>query len=1139
MKGDFSKWALDSLDNITGVLHQQGRALTDPDWNAADVIVRRLRQLQGRDAFGPHVAAVPQELKDSFKIVNATTDGVSVQVGLHPGRIWVDGLVVQQAGTGTVTRNAAYLSPPIQSPAASAATITNGVRDAVILEVWEDAYNAFQNPQALIEPALGGVDTTERVKLYHRLRLLRLVAGDDCGNLASKLADNFPAKGKLTVSAQSVTISGDCPVEAGGGYTGFEHYLFRLEIAEPSSTGEARFKWSRFNGGLVGRGIKSVTEDKVTITANDQMINHCGLNNFYLEAFQEDPATGLWALTLSADASLSADGELTLSNISGTWPGGAGNEAFFRLWDGIERIADYPINPNPVELALGMRLQFTAAASGNSNYTPGDFWTFPVRAPGAVGFDTGVWPVNAAPQGIHYHRAPLAILNWNSAPPTSITFPGNIQDCRRVFRPLTKLNNCCSYTVGDGLHSHGDFDSIQAAINQLPGSGGRICVLPGEYHENIIITKNNIEIHGCGVRSHLLATTTMPAIRILDASNITLRDLQITAHQDGIGIHVEREETEPQFIALETLNMNAAKRSAIEVDSGRFIRICHNQVHMQDTASDWHAVFVTADDVLIEHNEIIVIPGNTQNTLAATSGGALHASAGRGGLHLGGTSERVQVIDNLIAGGIGNGITLGTVEVIDPSGDNPTGIIGWVAGKGDPCDPCAPGTIYVPPGNSDNGEPVYHSTGALYEIRIERNRIYNMGLNGIAVLAFFNLQEEDEFISVVDIKILGNSIKGCLRRDLAEIPDDMVNSMGYGGIALADVEHLVVHDNLIEDNGPDHLEPVCGIFVLHAEGVDVSRNRIKNNGAKTGESANGAKQGARGGIFIVYATAPKIPVQIRGKLYPRQDGEPALKVHDNIVVQPLGRAISATVLGPVSVLANQLTTQGMVYRAGSPSVFASAVYLFNLGISNELYLQQLFFSGKNINDLKTAPVASTDQDTITVAQQGLDDQRMFGYLGNGNVLFNDNQIMLDLIDTTGFNLSVASIVIASLDDISFSDNQCDASFDFVFDDFVLTQAFIFGVTIRVCSNRFKESVLGALFSALSYSFFANTTMLNQATHCIKAFNLLGAGNLHKQPNTVLFDLFKLCDDDNKLIGTQQATLNQANTQPQNVLMLLK
>ena len=94
-------------------------------------------------------------------------------------------------------------------------------------------------------------------------------------------ADNFAGKGKLTVTPDpAIVITGDCPVEAGGGYTGFEHYLYRVEIADPAG-GAARFKWSRFNGGLHGRGVFKAGgapgTGTVTISANDQMINHCGL----------------------------------------------------------------------------------------------------------------------------------------------------------------------------------------------------------------------------------------------------------------------------------------------------------------------------------------------------------------------------------------------------------------------------------------------------------------------------------------------------------------------------------------------------------------------------------------------------------------------------------------------------------------------------------------------------------------------------------------------------------------------------------------------------------------------------------------------------------------------------------------------
>ena len=185
--------------------------------------------------------------------------------------------------------------------------------------------------------------------------------------------------------------------------------------------------------------------------------------------------------------------------------------------------------------------------------------------------------------------------------------------------------------------------------------------------------------------------------------------------------------------------------------------------------------------------------------------------------------------------------------------------------------------------------------------------------------------------------------------------------------------------------------------------------------------------------------------------------------------------------------------------------------------------------------------ALEDSEYIVAPRKGTDDQHLFAYVGNGNVLFNDNQVLLDLIHTTGFKLAMTSAAIVTLDDVGFEDNQCDASFDFILDDFVMSNVVVIGWTLRVSGNRLKEAIAGALFSALTLSLFANTTALNQGTHCIRAFNLFGASNLQKSPNTVMFDIFGLCtqDDDMKYLhGSEQAGLVPANEKPQQVLVLL-
>ena len=1099
MRGDFSRWYFDSKDNFSGVLHQQGRVLLDGDWNAETSIINHWQDTAGRDIIGPGVAAVPSGEVDNLKILAALVNAsAEVELAISPGRVWVDGILTCLPGEepdllADVHRIATYLQPPIQSPSFDESTIGEGVRDAVILEVWREEINGFQMPDELIEPALGGPDTTERILTAMAFRLFRLGPEDTCENIGDRLTDDFSQKGKLKVSLEPPeATTGDCPTAEGGGYTGFEHNLYRIEIAQVESGSPAMFKWSQFNGGLVGRGIFDAATLKVTITANLQAIITSGLTDFYLEAVEYDSEAGKWKVTYGAKVTLNSDNEIDLpvTPVFGLIPATAGS-VFFRLWNDIRLTSDFPqvIAPTePTVLRDGIRLEFEPTLG--ANYFPGDYWTFPVRA-GEIK-NPEILIDYKAPEGIHYHRVSLAILNWDGD--QNITAPEDIEDCRRVFQPLTRLSTCCTYRVGDGMQSHGDFDLIQDAINHLPEEGGEVCVLPGIYTENIVIeSRVNITVRGCGERSRIVSAapsgefvTANPVIHISNSEDIKIEFLAVIAHDTGIGILLEdlppeeeiRERLPLREITLYNLHIAAAARCGIEVHGGSLITISGCIIEMNDVPSPWPGIYFIGEDSLIENNMIRV--KSLREEFAGVKLGGISAAAGLGGLQIGGTSEGVRIINNLIQGGIGNGITLGSIQIIDVGGNDKGGIIGWVVNADDRCSPCKPGDVGIPPRGGDDDGTQQVSAGDLFEILIERNRIFDMGLNGVGVIGFFNLDVEDEFITVERLTIIGNDIRRCLRRPLAAIPADMVNSMGYGGISLADVEYLVIHDNVIEDNGPNHLEPICGIFVLHGEGIDISRNRILNNGEKTDEPAKTAKIGRRGGINIVFGIAPTVPVVFMKKQFPTQDGVPAVRVHDNIVSVPLGQALSLTALGPVSVVGNQFTSRGMVLQFSpiSPTFIASTVMILNLGVSNELYGQLLAFNALRRGQ-SYASGAKISGGNIIISKVGLDDRRIGQYLANGNVLFSNNQCVLDLIET-GFSLSISSVLIVSLDDVGFHSNQCDCS---LADDLVLSQAVIGGFSVRVSDNRLKEGIFNALYSAITLGVM-NATTNNQSTHCI-------------------------------------------------------
>jgi uncharacterized protein DUF6519 len=1105
MKGDFSSWRDERRQNFNGVLHQQGRVLLDSDWNAGTGLILDWEDTAARDIIGAGVAAVPADAPDSFKIQAANIVGGNCQVTISPGRVWADGLLAYLDAASDVIRLATYLQPPIQTPPADLGA--SGTRDAVVLEVWREEINSFQLPSLLIEPALGGPDTTERVHTEIALRLFRLTDPDDtCDSIVPSLQDDFDSKGKLTVELEApTTTTGDCPLAEGGGYTGFEHNLYRVEIAKVNPTLTPMFKWSQFGGGLVGRGIFDAAAQTLEITANQLAINNSGLQEFYLEAlvFNPDPPAtiglGHWEVTFGAKVTLGSNDIITIPDSTipnnpdiffGSVPATT-SSVFFRLWNGIEAIGDFA-GPNPNPLQDGILLEFDPVAG--ANYVAGDYWTFPVRA-GEIS-NTSPLIDHKPPEGIHYHRVPLGILTW-----TSPASPAEIEDCRRIFQPLTKLSTCCTFRVGDGIHSHGDFTKIQDAVDHLPASGGEICVLPGRYEENVRIEgRKNITIKGCGRRSEVVSPTpgtppADPVIHIIESQNITIQSLLIQADDTGIGIRlegrpievivIEEDEGVPLLdITLEHLLIRAATRSAIEAEVGYNVIIRRCRLEMKDVPTNWPGIFFIGEDSLIE--ECVVVVEDLERRLGGfevinplDDAFALAAEAAQGGIQLGGRCERIRVINNVIARGIGTGIILGNLLTISTDTGEP---VDQPEPEPDPCFPCRPGDTTVPEPEDDTTDTI--SGGDLYDILIERNRIFNMGLNGIGVAGFFDLEEADEFISVHRLLILGNEIHRCLNRTLEIIPQPMLDAMGYGGIALADVDELVIRDNFITNNGPDFREPICGIFILHGEGVEISRNHILNNGAKSAastETGGSAKPGRRGGINIVFALAPVVPVVLPQTpfndvetIVPAQSGFPALKVHDNVVSVYLGQALHVTALGNVSVLDNQFSSRNANLRVTETFV-ASTVFILNLGLSNEFYLQLLLFSILNKGQVNP------------VEQPGLDDRGIGKFLVNGNVLFANNQCSLDAVEV-GLSLALSAIFIFSLDDVGFHSNQCDCN---LLDDFVLTQAIVGGVSVRVSDNRFKEGLFNALFSAITLGLF-NTTTDNQSTHCLW---IIGAPNL--------------------------------------------
>lgn len=535
MHGDFSRSGFDDQANVDGVLQQQGRVLTDADWNEQTWLGDRWQREAARAAIGDGMAAVSAADPDALLVVRAGVANGEISVDVNPGQVWAGGLLAYlRASTADATaverRVATYLVDPD-----GAAPGTAGTRDAVVLELWRDTLNGFQVPQWLIEPALGGVDTTERIWHGLALRLLRLAPGAGCDDIGDRLADDRTQRRRLTVSLAPTQITGgDCPVVVGGGYSGFEHDLYRVEIADVAGA-DPMFKWSRFNGGLVGRGTFDPVARKLTIRANRQPILRSGLQSFYLEALEPlpqrppQPAAGdtertaelaeEWRVVYGARAVLASDAEIDLTeDLLGVIPGAPDRTFFFRLWDDIRPVADFAQGA-PVDLVDGIELQFRPAGTS----APGDYWTFPVRA-GDVG-NPDVLVDDLPPEGPERVRVALGVLRWGAG--ATVTHDAHeIEDCRHVFHPLGDLAPGCCVAVAPG-------DDIGRAIRRVRRRGGGcLCLLPGEHRlfEPLSLAgAQDVCIEGFGLSSRLVAGAELgaPVFDLAGAANVSFRSFTI------------------------------------------------------------------------------------------------------------------------------------------------------------------------------------------------------------------------------------------------------------------------------------------------------------------------------------------------------------------------------------------------------------------------------------------------------------------------------------------------------------------------------------------------------------------------------------------------------------------------------------
>lgn len=931
MKGRITR-EHDARQGYEGVYFEGGSAVTDADLNASFDAQRKQIEMLQRAWIGP--AGSPD---DGWKVTDLSTFNAAgqdwVTFDVQAGHYGLDGNLLHNPSPYAYDAQANALSASLmtgfQLPVPTVAEVQAGdgaaLYDAVVLDVREVAVRVTEDSE-LDEVAMRS-DPATRTKYSPKVRTFRDVPPTCAAARVDVLNQIATPNGSVDLPTPAIlsdarlrvqlgevpNVDNPCAPEQATGYFGRLNHTIKVMLTDPN-----HFVWGYQNGEGLYRAtmqagdpntLRLVTpfDDSALFPVSGQIVEVCTWDMALPNG--EKTAVPLGRFHALGEGYLPQDETIVLNTPIDAdvldWYNtrlAAGDEPYFflRFWQPAETpmAASEPTGLARPLAQTGVLLDFLADGR------PGDQWTFSLRvnANDTVFPKRMLEPGGQPPESIERYADLLALIHWTVQGGEVV---GHIHDCRRRIRPLWKQKDCCTFKVGDGVTSFGDFDRLEDAIAELPHEGGQICLLPGQHQSGVVIrNRENIMITGCGDRTVILPTfDDRPLITIEDSENIALKDMFF---MDSTGLAIAGARNRRMRLSGITTRGRGSAISLVRA-SGLRIRDCSFFAEAEPT--------VIPPALFPSQRPLVVVGGNQielrDNTIRCEESDLALQSLG--GLQITSNSENVWIESNVIFGGLGHGITLGHLQ--KAKGQNLTyaellglkkaaHVVGatteanayWHAngrsaeiGKADMMmqantaeevaiinDLMAEATLLMEenelsitevafqgcigiipfppqgtPEDDDDDWEEYFVTGEIEHLHIIDNEINNMGGSGIASPAW-NVSTQRPFgtMQVVDLVVDRNHIANCALVAVATTLNDAeIQEVGFGGIALEHVEEAKISNNVIEDIGLGVRTPSTGVYLREAVDAHIHDNVLRNIG-RVERNENRNIDGIAGGIII-------------------------------------------------------------------------------------------------------------------------------------------------------------------------------------------------------------------------------------------------------------------------------------------------